>query len=93
MGLLGVANHLLNLAAPALFLALLLPLLAGWILPRTTVRWSRTAQAGMLFVAGLGVLVAGLWWWGQDGKMATYSAMVLVCASLQWWLRGGWKKS
>jgi len=26
----------------------------------------------------------GLVFFGRDGKMATYSAMVLVCASSQW---------
>jgi hypothetical protein len=30
------------------------------------------------------VLVAGLAWWGVDGKMATYAALVVVIATSQW---------
>jgi hypothetical protein len=30
------------------------------------------------------VLALGLWYYGRDGKMATYSAMVLAAASSQW---------
>jgi hypothetical protein len=33
------------------------------------------------------VLVAGLVMTGNDGKMATYAALVLVCATLEWALQ------
>jgi hypothetical protein len=32
------------------------------------------------------VLLGGLWFFGHDGKMATYAALVLACASSQWWM-------
>jgi hypothetical protein len=32
------------------------------------------------------MLVLGLWWSGQDGKMISYAAMVLACATSQWLL-------
>jgi hypothetical protein len=35
-------------------------------------------------LAGMGVLVAGLVLTDHDGKMATYGALVLVCATLEW---------
>jgi hypothetical protein len=35
----------------------------------------------------MGVLVAGLVLTGNDGKMATYGALVLVCASVEWLLQ------
>ena len=44
-------------------------------------RWLINASAGM------GVLVAGLVLTGNDGKMATYGALVLVCASVEWLLQ------
>ena len=39
------------------------------------------------FVACLAVLTTGLWLGGRDGKMLTYTAMVVVCASAQWAIR------
>ena len=35
-------------------------------------------------LAGMGVLAAGLVLTGNDGKMATYGALVLVCATVEW---------
>jgi hypothetical protein len=35
-------------------------------------------------------LAAGLWLQGQDGKMSTYLALVLVTASAEWWMQRGW---
>jgi hypothetical protein len=37
------------------------------------------------------LLAAGLVLFGNDGKMATYAAMVLVSAVCQWVLWRGWK--
>ena len=87
--------HLLNFAAPALVLALLLPLLArlmdrfsgGKQAPSLT--W--LAQAAINFTVGLAVLAAGLWFFGRDGKMSAYTALVLVLASTQWVMGRGWR--
>jgi hypothetical protein len=35
----------------------------------------------------MGVLVAGLVLTGNDGKMATYGALILICATLEWALQ------
>ena len=43
-------------------------------------------------LAGMAVLVGGLWVFGVDGKMATYGACVLVAAALQWVLARGWRR-
>jgi hypothetical protein len=37
-------------------------------------------------IVGVVVLLAGLLWFGNDGKVITYAAMVLACASTQWLL-------
>jgi hypothetical protein len=42
-------------------------------------------------VSGVVVLVAGLWLHGQDGKMSTYIALVLVAATLEWGMQRAWK--
>jgi hypothetical protein len=90
-----LANHLLNFVLPAITVALLLvlssrvfggvfrsskPLAASW--------WS---QVAIVFIANLAVLVAGLLFFGHDGKMLTYAAMVAAAAVCQWALLGGWK--
>ena len=85
MGPFDLLNHLLNFAAPALVVGLLLALLAPVVYRKVPVALSLRAQAAMNFVAGLAALLAGLVFFGRDGKMATYAAMVLACAASQWW--------
>jgi hypothetical protein len=43
-------------------------------------------------VSGLLVLLVGLWLHGQDGKMSTYMALVLVAATLEWAMHRGWAR-
>jgi hypothetical protein len=45
----------------------------------------------ILFAVGVAVLAAGLVLWGRDGKMLTYAALVVACATCQWVLVRGWK--
>ncbi len=71
--------------APAVGVAFLL-----WGVPRLR-RSGRTApgarlEAFMLLVAGIAVLLGGLMFFGRDGKIATYAALVLVQGTLAWWL-------
>lgn len=77
--------HVLNFFAPALGIALWASLMAKvfWWKSLRGVPWR------LLFVWAFGgcavVLVAGLLFFGIDGKMATYGAMVLACALSLWW--------
>jgi hypothetical protein len=48
-------------------------------------RWAWNAAAGVL------VLVLGLMAFDNDGKMATYGALVLVSATVEWLLQKGWQ--
>ena len=91
MDALDLINHLLNFALPAIALALVLPL---------STRWTRLGRAGaapltpqILLHAVLNVLVlaAGLWVFGRDGKMLTYLAMVIVCATTHWLMLKAWR--
>jgi hypothetical protein len=85
MGPLDLLNHLLNFAVPALFVGLLLALLAPLFYKKVAVAHGLRAQVAINFVAGLVALVGGLVFFGRDGKMASYAAMVLACAVSQWW--------
>lgn len=87
MGLFATLNHLLNFVAPALALAILMPIFARITGCGKASNRSFALQSGVNFAACLAVLITGLWLGGRDGKMLTYAAMVVVCASTQWAMR------
>jgi hypothetical protein len=91
MSALDLLIHLLNFAAPAFFLALLLAVLFRLAMPARSKATGLWKQLGINFAAGLIVLVAGLVVFGRDGRIATYAALVVVCGSVQWWLLRGWR--
>lgn len=88
MTVLSLLNHLLNFAMPALALAVLL-VLAGHVLWRQQAReggWLR--PLALHSMVGCAVLAAGLVLLGRDGRVLTYTVLVLACATSQWlWLR------
>lgn len=89
MGMLALLNHAVNFAAPAFWLALLLPWLDRFLPGKRNSSFSRRAQFGLIFMAGLVVLALGLALLGQDGKMLTYLALVATAATGQWLMRKG----
>jgi hypothetical protein len=89
MGFVALLNHAANFAAPAFWLALLLPWLDRLLTGKRASVYSRTAQFGLIFMAGLVVLALGLVLGGQDGKMLTYLALVATAATGQWLMRKG----
>ena len=91
MGPLDILNHLLNFVAPAAAMALLLVLARRLIHSRAPALLPWWWHAAVVFGAGMATLLAGLVVWGRDGKMLTYAALVVVCATCQWILVRGWK--
>ena len=91
MSALAALNHLLNFAAPAAALAVLL-VLCGHVFMRNLAKphgW--LAPIAINFAAGCLALGAGLLLLGRDGRMLTYAALVLACASSQWLVLRGWR--
>ncbi|MDB5928446.1 MAG: hypothetical protein JWR60_153 [Polaromonas sp.] len=90
-----LADHLLNLLAPAALMALLLAvfsrLFQKFFKPKQPLAQAWYAQAAINFIVGAVVLTAGLALLGRDGKMLTYVLLVLAMALGQWWQLGGWK--
>ena len=81
--------HLLNFFYPAFALGALLALV-GWVFSRNrSLAPVFVVQAAINTVAGGVALLLGLWLFGRDGKMATYGALVVACASSQCWVRLG----
>lgn len=91
MSPLALAVHLLSFVAPALVMAVLVALAGRLVLPRSgrPQRW--WLPVALNFIAGVAVLGAGLWWFGRDGKMATYSALVIAVATCQWLSGRAWR--
>lgn len=91
MSLLGLLDHLLNFVAPALVVGLLVAALAPLLMKKAHTHHTWLTQGAMNAVAGALTLLAGLIFFGRDGKMASYAAMVLVCASSQWFAAKAWR--
>ena len=91
MGPIDLLIHLSGFVAPALALGLALPLACRVFLPRHRIVTGFLTQIAVVACAGIAVLLAGLWFFGRDGKMATYGALVLAAASVQWVLARGWR--
>ncbi len=90
-----LTDHILNFIAPAAVVALLLVLLSRisgrFLMSKRLQTQSIWAQAAIIFIVNVAVLAAGLVFFGNDGKMATYAAMVLASSVCQWVLFKGWK--
>lgn len=87
--------HLLNLLAPAVWMAglmVLLPRLLPGLRQAQPVVASLKKQALIGLVVNVAVLLGGLALWGQDGKMLTYAALVVASALCQFVLLRGWQR-
>ncbi|HEY0201803.1 MAG TPA: hypothetical protein VGC24_08940 [Burkholderiaceae bacterium] len=84
-------DHLLNFVAPALALAVLLALASRFFGKKSASARVLAAHAAINFVVGCAVLAAGLVLLGRDGRMLTYAALVVACATSQWLLLRGWR--
>ena len=91
MGPLDLLNHLLNFFAPALWLAAVVTLVARLFMRKQPVALTLYGQAAINFIVCAVVLWLGLWFFGHDGKMTTYTGMALLCASSQWLMLRGWR--
>ena len=83
MGFLDLVNHLANLLASALAVALILALLGPFFMPKRAGAPVFHAQLAINFVAGSVALVSGLLFFGNDGKMASYAFMLVLCTAAQ----------
>ncbi len=92
MGPIDVLIHLTNFLLPAVGVGVIAATLAKllWRAQLRGVAWLRLAAAAA--AAGSLALVAGLAILGQDGRMATYGAMVGAAALALLWA-GFWRRS
>ncbi len=91
MGFIDFLNHVLNFLAPAAWLAIVMTLAPRIFKINRVVKPSIRAMAAINFIVSLAALLLGLVFFGRDGKMATYSGMVLMCATSQWLMLRAWQ--
>ncbi|QJY32466.1 hypothetical protein HND92_05270 [Diaphorobacter sp. JS3050] len=91
MSLLLALNHVLNFAAPALAVAVLLVAFSHVFMRNMAKAKGWNAPIAINFVVGCVALAAGLVLLGRDGKMVTYAALVLACATSQWLVLRAWR--
>ena len=83
---LSLIVHVLNFSAPAVGISAWITLISPLIW-RGSGRWKAWKSRFVLnSLAGILMLLVGMIWTGQDGKMISYAAMVLACATSQWLL-------
>ena len=92
MGPLDLLIQLLNFVAPALFVAIVVALASRIFTRKGPVALIWWAQTAINFVVGAATLLLGLWYFGHDGKMATYTALVVGCATSQRAMTRGWRR-
>jgi hypothetical protein len=91
MGPVDFLNHVFNFLVPALWVAVLVTLMTRLVMRKTPVAFSLSAQVAINFIVSASILGLGLWYFDRDGKMSTYAAMTILCATSQWLMLRGWR--
>ena len=84
-------STLLEVFGDRAFGAVMFVLAAPLVLPRAPVSLGWWARFAINSAAGLAALGAGLWFFGRDGKMATYAVLVIAVATAQWLTARAWR--
>jgi hypothetical protein len=91
MGPLDTLFHLLSFAAPALATGFGVALAARLFFAQQLAGRSLWGFVAINSIAGLIALLGGLLYFGVDGKMFTYAALVVCAATSQWLAGRAWK--
>lgn len=91
MGLWDLLLHGLNFVAPALFVGAGLAIVAQYAMKKTAHGPGLIAQAAINFIVGVVLLLAGLWFFGRDGKMVTYAVLFVGLSVCQWLSGRHWR--
>ena len=91
MGLTLFVDQIANLLAPAVAVGFLLALSARFLGLRGNSRHAWWWHGTLNTLVGSMAIGAGLVYFGHDGKMATYGALVLACATTQFVSARAWR--
>jgi len=91
MGPLDQLYHLANFLAPAIAVGVLLAVAGPLVNKKNPAALGYIAQAAINCIACAVALGLGLWFFGRDGKMASYAALLVFAATSQWAGGRGWR--
>lgn len=91
MGFADQIFHWMNFLAPALVVGMLLALMGKLLVAKGAPALVFVTQTAINVIAGSLALGLGLWFFGRDGKMASYAALLVVAATSQWLGGRGWR--
>jgi hypothetical protein len=83
MGPLDQLNHLINFFAPAIAVGALLAVFGPFVGGKRPSAPGLIAHVAINCIAGALALGLGLWFFGRDGKVASYTAMLVCCTLSQ----------
>ena len=92
MGLTLLVDQIVNLLAPAVIVGFLLAFMARFSGLRGNSRHAWWWHGMLNAAIGCLAILAGLFYFGHDGKMATYGALVLASASSQFISARAWRR-
>ena len=85
-------EHLGNLLMPALWLALLVPLVYRVLSKNSPRVPTLPAQIAIQTIALCALQLGLVVWLGRDGTLAGYALLVILAGSLQWSFGRGWRR-
>jgi hypothetical protein len=91
MGFTDQIYHWLNFLAPAAVVAVVLASVGRLFMKKSAMPPGFIGQVAINMIAGSMVLGLGLWFFGRDGKMASYAALLFVTSTSQWLVGRGWR--
>ena len=89
MGLSDQLLHFVNFCAPALAVGVVLAIVGPMFMKKRPPALGFIGHIAINCIAGVSAMGLGLWYFGNDGKMASYAAMVVAIASSQWLVAQG----
>jgi hypothetical protein len=79
-------THTANFVAPCIFVGFFIAMTSPWLFKTSPQRYTLLTRSLLNSLAALLATTAGLWFFGNDGKMVSYLGMALASTLSQLWL-------
>jgi hypothetical protein len=86
MDFVDLLTHTANFVAPCIFVGFFMAMTAPRLFKTSPQRYTLLTRSLLNSLAALLAMTAGLWFFGNDGKMVSYLGMALASALSQLWL-------
>ena len=86
MDFVDLLTHTANFVAPCIFVGFFMAVTAPWLFKKSPQRHPLVTRTRLSSLAEALAMAAGLWFFGNDGKMMSYLGLALASALSQLWL-------